>query len=79
MENKVTKSYKRKFLIPEILDKPLELHSNAILVRWGMTVQERGTEKLEENEMRGALVGNRSRKGWVKGDSRKLERIQKNK
>lgn len=29
-----------------------------------MTVQERMTEKLgEENEMRGALMGNRSRKG----------------
>lgn len=67
MENKVIRSCKRKFLIPEIPDKPLKLCSNAIFVRWGMTVQERVTRKLrEENEMRGKLVGNRSRKGWIK-------------
>lgn len=64
MENKDTKSCKRKFLIPEIQDKPLQLSSNEILVGWGMTVQERGTEKLgDDNQMRGTLVGNRSRKG----------------
>ena len=52
MENKDTKSCKRKFLIPEIQDKPLELSSNEILVRWGMTVQERVTEKLgDDNEV----------------------------
>lgn len=51
-------------MIPEIQDKPLELSSNEILVRWGMTVQERVTEKLgDDNEVRRTLVGNRSRKG----------------
>lgn len=80
MENKDTKSCKRKFLIPEIQDKPLELSSNEILVRWGMTVQERVTEKLgDDNEMRRTLVGNRSRKGWVKGGPGKLDGIQENK
>jgi hypothetical protein len=81
MENKVTKSCKRKFLIPEILDKPLELHSSAVFVRWDMTVQDRGKENLgEENEVRGTLVGNRFRKGQVKGKLLgKLEKIQINK
>lgn len=44
MENKVTKSCKRKFLIPEILDKPSELRSKAVFVRWDMTVQDTDRE-----------------------------------
>lgn len=42
------KSCQTKFLTPEI-----SLCSNVVLVRWGMTVQERVTEELgEEHEMR---------------------------
>lgn len=37
-------SIQRLVLIPEILDKCLELCSNESLVRWGMTVQERVTK-----------------------------------
>lgn len=80
MKNKVTESFKIKFLIPEILDKLSELHTNEILVRWGMAVQERMAGKLEEkNEMRGTLMRRQVLERGLKEDSGKLERIQKNK
>lgn len=65
MENEVTEFCKRRFLILEVLAKHLELCTNEILVRWGVTMQERVAGKLrEKNEMRGALMrGNRSWEG----------------
>lgn len=65
MEDEVTESFKRKFLIPEILDKLSGHRTNEILVRWGMTAPERMAGKLgEKNEMRRTLMrGNRSWKG----------------
>lgn len=60
-------------LIPEILDKCLELCSNKIIVRWCMTVQERVTKtKKTRREMR-----NSSRKDWIKENSRELKKVRK--